>query len=46
MFSTKKLKDISDQVYHTGKCSDYESDDSVHYSLVHNLLLRQKMFIK
>ena len=31
MFRTENIKDISDQVHHTGEYSDYESDDSVHY---------------
>ena len=31
VFRTENIKDISDQVHHTGEYSDYESDDSVHY---------------
>ena len=46
MFTTKNVKDISDQVHHTGKYSDYESDNSVHYFPGHNLIYysEQKYF--
>ena len=37
VFSTENVKDISDQVHHTGKYSDCESDEPVHYSPGHNI---------